>query len=235
MKRTIIIFCLTLAAFLPAARLFAQTSLSIEKIMNGDRFIGFSPEDIQWYPTGRTIYFKWNKEMESITSLYAFNIDNNNQKKVGLEERKNLPSFNGQFNRSRTKMVYSKDGDLYLMEIKSGAVTQISKTAAFESNPLFSHNEGKILFTSGNNLFSWEINSGKLAQLTDFKTGKEKPKELPYSNENDKWLYYDQIRNFRILSERKSVRDLNKKEDEALEPEKPKMIFTGTSRPHLLN
>lgn len=235
MRRKIIIICFTLASFIVAGKVFGQSSLSIGKIMMGERFTGFSPEDIQWSPSGRTIYFKWNRDMEISAPLYAYNIDNNNQKKMELEERKKLPSFNGQFNRSRTKMVYSKEGDLYLMDTKSGVITQISKTAAFESNPVFSHDEGKILFLSGNNLFSWEISSGKLAQLTDFKAGKEKPKEQPYSNENDKWLYYDQLRNFRILAERKESRDLGKKEEDSLEPEKPKIIYTGQERTSSVN
>ena len=157
MRKTIIIVCFTLVSLIVAGKLFAQSSLSIEKIMMGERFSGFSPENIQWSPSGKTIYFKWNKDMENITPLYAFNIENSNQKKVEPEERKKLPSFNGKFNRNRTKMVYSKEGDLYLMETKSGVVTQISKTAAYESNPKFSHDEDKIVFTSGNNLFSWEI------------------------------------------------------------------------------
>ena len=230
MKRTIITFCLTFALLLLSARLFSQTTLSIEKIMKGDRFTGFSPEEILWSPSGKTIYFKWNKDMDNITPLYSLNIENRNLIKVGVEERKKLPSYNGKYNRSRSKMVYSKAGDLYLMETQSGVITRICTTSANENNPVFSQNEDKILFTSGNNLFSWEINSGKLAQLTDFKTGKEKAEVLPFNNENDKWLYNDQLRHIRILAERKEVRDQGKKEEEALEPEKPKVIYTGTEQ-----
>jgi dipeptidyl aminopeptidase/acylaminoacyl peptidase len=230
MKRTIITFCLPFAFFILTARLFSQTSLSIEKIMKGEKFTGFSPEDIHWSPSGRTIYFNWNKDMDNITPLYSLNIENRILKKVGVEERKELPSTNGQFNRSRSKMVFSKAGDLYLMETQSGVIKRITTTSANENNPLFSQNEGKILFTSANNLFSWEINSGNLTQLTDFKTGKQKAEVLPYNNENDKWLYDDQLRHIRILAERKEVRDQGKKEEEALEPGKPKVIYTGSEQ-----
>ena len=43
-------------------------------------------------------------------------------------------------------------------------------------------------------------------------------------------MYYDQLRNFSILAERKEVRDLQKKEEEALAPEKPKTIYTGSEQ-----
>jgi dipeptidyl aminopeptidase/acylaminoacyl peptidase len=113
------------------------------------------------------------------------------------------------------------------MDIKSGSILQVTSTSTYESNPVFNKKEDKIIFSSGNNLFSWDINKGTFVQITDLRSGKEKPEEPPYTNKSDKWLYDSQLQLFKILSERKGKNDLAKKERKALEPEKPITIYTG--------
>lgn len=227
MKRVFYLFCISFILFSFPFVLFAQGSLTIEKIMEGERFTGYSPENIQWSPAGNKIYFSWNPDMDKIRSLYVTGIDNKKPEKVSLEARKHLPSFNGNYNKNRLLMVYTKDGDLFLMELKTGSVKQITSTLAYESNPVFSRNEDKIIYTSGNNLFCWEIGTGTMVQLTDFRPGKERPEEMPYTNDRDKWLYNNQLSLIKVLLERKEIRDLSRKEGEAIEPERPKVIFTG--------
>jgi dipeptidyl aminopeptidase/acylaminoacyl peptidase len=227
MKTPLLTFFSIFVFFVQSEFLCSQSSLTIEKIMQGGRYTGFTPENIQWAPSGKSIYFTWNQGKDSVRSLYAVRTDNTKPWKVGPEERKNLPSFNGTYNRNRSKMVYSKNGDLFLMDIKTGNITQITSTAASESNPVFSLKEDEICFTSGNNLFFWTIDGGRLVQLTDLRSGKKKPAELPYTNERDKWLYENQMYLFRILEERKEIREKVQKEEKVLEPEGPKVIYTG--------
>ncbi len=50
---------------------------------------------------------------------------------------------------------------------------------------------------------------------------------MPYTGENEKMLHNDQMYLFRTLSERKKESDLARKESKAMEPEKPKVIYTG--------
>jgi dipeptidyl aminopeptidase/acylaminoacyl peptidase len=227
MKKSILTFCTTLAILLQPVILNSQSTLTIEKIMQGDKFTGFSPENLQWSPSGNNLYFSWNQNIDSMRSLYVISSDNIKPQKVSTEERKKLSSFYGTYNRNRSKMVYSKDGDLFLMDIKSGNTLQVTSTLASESNPVFNPKEDKIIFSNGNNLFSWDINKGTFVQLTDLRTGKEKTEELPYSNKQDKWLYDSQLYLFKILAERKEKNEIEKKERKALEPERPKVIYTG--------
>lgn len=234
MKRLFYLFCISFILFCFPFVLFSQGSLTIEKIMEGERFTGFSPENIQWSPAGNKIYFTWNPDMEKIRSLYVAGTDSKKPEKVSLEARKHLAPYNGNYNKNRSLMVYAKDGDLFLMDLKTGTVKQITSTLAFEGTPVFSRNEDKIIYSSGNNLFSWEISTGTIVQLTDFRTGKERPEEMPYSNDREKWLYNNQLSLIKVLSERKEIRDLAMKEEEALEPDRPKVIYTGQGQPRSL-
>jgi dipeptidyl aminopeptidase/acylaminoacyl peptidase len=227
MKKVLITLSITLIIILFGTNTFSQSSLAIEKIMMGERFTGFSPENIQWSPTGKSIYFTWNRDMEPIRSLYVVRTDKQTPEKVSIETQKSLPSNNGTFNKNRSKMVYSKNGDLFIIDIKTGIISQITSTLASESNPVFNQKEDKIIYSGSNNLFSWEIATGATVQLTDLRAGKERQPELPYSTDRDKWLYNNQMYLINVLAERKKTRELNKKEGEALEPERPKAIYIG--------
>jgi dipeptidyl aminopeptidase/acylaminoacyl peptidase len=227
MKKGFLILCLITVLLSLSASIFSQNPLTIEKIMLGDRFTGFSPENIRWSPSGKNLYFTWNREMEPLSSLYVIRTDKLIPERVSLEARKNLPSLNGTYNKNRSKMVYSKDGDLYVADIKTGGITQITSTLAIENNPVFNSSEDRIVYSVGNNLFSWEFGTGATAQLTDLRTGKERPADLQYSNDRDKWLHNNQMYLISVLSERKKTRELARKESEAMEPVRPKAIYMG--------
>ena len=105
MKNILLSLCLT---FLVTLSLFSQSSLTIEKIMQGEKFTGFSPSEIQWAPTGNLVYFNWNPAMENVSSLYTTNAVKPAPVKVTIEQQKNLPAFRGTYNRSRYKDVICK-------------------------------------------------------------------------------------------------------------------------------
>ncbi|MFN8239425.1 MAG: prolyl oligopeptidase family serine peptidase [Bacteroidales bacterium] len=212
----------------------SQSTLKIEKIMQGEKFTGYSPSNLQWNPSGNKLFFNWNPEMEDQPSLYFISPGNTKPQKVTPEERKNLPSFYGTLNRDRTKMLYSKDGDLFILDIKTGSSRQITNTLSPESNPVFSKNEDKVIYSANGNLYTWDPVSGLVSQMTDMRQGKEKPEESPYANPRDKWLHNSEMYLIKTLSERKATRDFYEKESKLLQPDRPKPVYTGAGMPRSL-
>ncbi|HKK42428.1 MAG TPA: prolyl oligopeptidase family serine peptidase [Bacteroidales bacterium] len=225
MKKTALALCT--AVFLLSANAFAQSSLSIEKIMQGEKFIGFSPTDVRWSPVGDRVYFQWNPDLEPLTSLYFASVSKPEPEKVTTREEKDLPSFRGTYNRNRTKMLYVKNGDIFILDIKTGSARQVTSTVENESNPVFSKNEDKVIYNCSDNLFSWDIATGEISQLTDLRQGKEKPNESKYDNPRDSFLHNNEMYLIRVLDERKNNRDLEEKREKALEPARPRVIYTG--------
>lgn len=218
---------LLITIFIVPQVLFSQGSLTIEKIMRGDEFTGYSPENPQWSAVGNKLYFTWKRNPDSLPYYYVVDPEKKIPQKLSLAERKNLPPFSGTYNRARSEMLFSKDGDLFLLDMKKGIVKQITLTSAYETNPVFNQKEDKIIYSSGNNLFSWDMKTGNLFQLTDLRTGREKAEESQYKDANGKKLHNDQMYLFRTLSERKAESERVKKENKALEPERPKLIYSG--------
>lgn len=204
---------------------FAQplVPLTVEKIMRDPKWIGVAPSNVQWSEDGKQVYFNWNPEKNPGDSLYMISLANRSPQKVSPLVRRGLPAQNGDYTASRTKKVFEKNGDLYLLDIASSNVTPITQTLEREFNPQFSADEKRIIFSAGQNLFRWDITSGAFTQLTDFKRGTKKA-DLKVS-EQEKWLKQDQLTYFQILKERSENKKATEKSRKADLPDRPKEIY----------
>lgn len=211
----------------PASTKTNVSTLTIEQIMQGEKFVGYSPSSIRWSEDGQSVYFSWNPDMDTLRSLYKSSLLNGDwtaPQKVGIEEQKALYR-GGSYNPSRTKITYSKDGDLFLRDFTSGQLTQITNTLERESSPVFSGDETAIVFEKDNNLFSWNMADGTTRQLTDLKKGFEKGKRV--LSEQDEWLKNDQLGMFEILAERKMTKETRERRNKLLDPKRPKTYHYG--------
>jgi dipeptidyl aminopeptidase/acylaminoacyl peptidase len=197
--------------------------LSVEEIMRDPKWIGTSPSDIFWSEDSKTIYFDWNPDRTQGDSLYAASVTDLNPRKVTPSTRRALPAARGVYNRTKTKKLYEKSGDLFLLDIPSGKIRQITNTLQREFNPSFALDETRIFYTSEMNLFSWNISDGSLLQLTDFKRGGKKAESK--TTEQEDWLKQDQLAYFQILKERKEKSKSTEKMRESNNPSRPKSIF----------
>lgn len=217
---------LSLVSVLSHAQGQLRPTLSIEQIMQGPDFVGHLPGQVQWADDNQTIYFSWNPGKEKLNQLFKTNYLGHEPQKVELTERKAIPASTKVYNREYTKYVYSKNGDLFLVDLVQNNTIQITNTIEKEKNPLFSGDETKVFFTKGNNIYSWHINSGSTEQLTDLRTGSEEEKDDDPEGSAE-WLQNDQLAHFQIVRERKEKAALTKERNESEKPKRPKKIYIG--------
>ncbi|MCO6479915.1 MAG: prolyl oligopeptidase family serine peptidase [Phaeodactylibacter sp.] len=229
MQRPFLIILLLISSI----SIFAQpvnirSPLTIEQIMKGDAFVGHLPEDIRWSEDGRTVYFSWQRGQDSLRSPYKVEIaDDEMLLPLTLEEQKALPE-DGDYNVDRTLKVYEKNGDLFLLELATGKVKQVTNTVGQERGPRFSGDGSKIVYTFDDNLYAWDRAGGATEQLTDFRKGSKK--EEPALPEYQQWLKEDQLGLFEVLRERKAEEEKRTARREALKPERPLEIYYGNKR-----
>jgi len=196
--------------------------LTVEKIMRDPKWIGVAPSNFFWSEDSKQIYFQWNPEKLPGDSLYTVSLTNLTPSKVSPIVRRQLPSF-GQYNLARTKKVFEKNGDVFMLDVVSGKTIQITNSVERESSPSFSFDETKILFIANTNLYSWEIGNGAFAQLTDFKKGIKKSE--PKLSEQEKWIKADQLAYIEVLRERNTNKKLSEKNQKGDRPKRPKEIY----------
>src|ERR1700748_2743809 len=199
---------------------FAQKlgTLTIEKIMRDPKWIGTSPSNIRWSDDSKKIYFKWNPENVDRDQLYAITPSDLKPAKVGIDEQRAMVPEYGDWNKKHTLKVFEKNGDLWLYDLKTDKVQQLTNTVEREGSPAFSGDESKVLFTRSENLYSLKINGGELVQLTNFTHAAAATPAAPQAggrrggggarrgggdqasgNEQERWLKSEQLELFDII------------------------------------
>jgi dipeptidyl aminopeptidase/acylaminoacyl peptidase len=234
--KKILLFCL----LIPTLGAFAQKldTLTVEKIMRDPKWIGVSPSNIHWSDDSKKLYFNWNPNNTVRDELFTITQNDLSPVKVGIDEQKNLPAGYGELDSKRTQKVYAKNGDIFLEDLKTGKITQLTNTTDREYNPVFSSDGSKVLFMRGDNLYALSLAGGGLAQLTNFvasasdATPAAKPagrrggpkKDQAAGNEQEAWLKSQQLELFDIIKVRDRDRKLDSTEEAELGPKKLKEI-----------
>lgn len=199
--------------------------LTVETIMRDPKWMGTSPSQVFWSEDGKKIYFSWRQGDDKGDSLYVVDARGGTPGRVALAERKKLPSRYGDYNKEKTKKVYSRDGDILLLDIKRNVETPLTQTVGAESNPQFSFDEKKITFQRDGNLYIRDLERGAEIQLTNLRPG-TKTRESS-NTELQKFLEQQQMELFDVLKKRKEDREAQKKLQELLEVQKPKPYYIG--------
>lgn len=206
-----------------------QAQLTIEKIMDDPKVsVGALPSSPYWSEDSKTIYFNWNPERKTADSLYAVNITDGKSYQLSPEQRRALPSNFGVYNQLRNRKLYTKNGDLFLLDCNTMQLRTLTNTVESESNASFSADETQVFFTRSNNLYSIHLSTGMLTQWTNFQPGSAKPE--PKANEQEKWLKKDQLAMFDVLKERADKKKEADKNAKTEQPKRPKEIYLDEKR-----
>jgi len=203
-----------------------SAKLTVEKIMRDPKWIGTSPSNIYWSADGNSLYFDWNPENALSDSLYSITLTNHNPVKTSFQQKQNVvPDYNTKWNTNRTARVFTKDGDIFLTDVKTGITKRIIQTTENETNPVFSFDDKKIVYTSGMNLYSWDIATGETIQLTNLES-KDPEKKSTLTTE-DQWLQNDQLQYLKVLKERKEKKEATDAYNKRLTPKELRSIEIG--------
>ena len=190
---------------------FSQSlsKLSIDKIMQDPKWIGSQPSAITWSENSSEIYFNWNPEKNLGDSTYKYQVENKKITELTIGQSENLFVQNGNYSSDYSLKVFSKNGDLYLQNLASFSIKQITQTIDFELDPKFTADNQSIIYRKGSDLFTYHISNGTTKQLTDFDKGsKVVEKKKSYQ---EVWIAKDQLELFEVLKFRKEKELASKK------------------------
>ncbi|MBB4599906.1 dipeptidyl aminopeptidase/acylaminoacyl peptidase [Hymenobacter luteus] len=201
--------------------------LTVEKIMRDPaQWLGSSPNNIAWAEDGKTIYFTWNPEKARRDSLYRLAPSGGTARKVSLREQQSLPTQAGEYDQGYTRKVYEKDGDIYLLDLKTQRVRRVTNTAERETDAQFALQGRTISYTRAGNLFTWDPATGETTQRTDFRRG-NKPASGEPTDKSEKFLRAQQLALFEVLRGKEQDAKARQRQQKALAKLRPKAIWLG--------
>jgi len=240
MLRPYVLVALLFISLITAAQV-KQEPLTVQKIMRDPKWLGSSPSNLQWSTDGQYLYFNWNPDQSVADSLYYISLTGRTPMKASLQQVQDVTnSGNLLYNEARNRYVYTKDGDVFITDVKTNSTRRIGQTTDIESNPRFSFNETKVVYTRNQNLYAWDIITGETLQLTNIKTG-DAAATTPAatgtgrgatasttpragSNPQEEWLKNDQLQYFEVLKARKEKREAGEALTKRLKPKEIRSI-----------
>lgn len=184
-----------------------KIELDIKTIMRDPKtWVGSAPADPFWSEDSKWIYFNWNPEAVDSDSLYKVAANGGTPIKLSRNERLRLAPARGVYSRDYRTKLFSRNGDIFLFDIKRNSILQITNTSDSESNPKFSQDESAVIFQRGMNLYKWERATGTTTQLTDFKKGKKPEDDPEPKTDAEKFVKNEELDLIRIVKERKEKR-----------------------------
>ncbi len=142
--------------------------LTVEKIMRDPKWMGSSPSNLQWAADGNTLYFNWNPDKAPSDSFYYITSQDHKPVKATVLKKQNLLwETDMVYNNNRTAVTYSRNGDIFYKELRTGKMRRITQTIDNEFSPKFSFGDTRIVYGRGQNLYAWDLVSGETLQLTN--------------------------------------------------------------------
>jgi dipeptidyl aminopeptidase/acylaminoacyl peptidase len=207
--------CLLLAVPAIAAPASETSELTLEQIMADPDWIGNPPEDPYWSDDGRSIYYERQREGIGEQKKDLFRVDVSRGKageavRVDPAERAREDAP-GERNRQRTRKVYVREGDIFVKDLKTGKVRQVTRTEAEESAPHFLADGRRVWFRRGDDLLVYDVESGLLSQPAELKLDKDPADKKPTT-----YLQEQQTRLFDVIRQKQEKEKREREEERAL-------------------
>jgi dipeptidyl aminopeptidase/acylaminoacyl peptidase len=152
----------------------ASFELTIPNIMRGPEHVGEGPTTVQWSDDGRWIYFRWKPggvAWHEPTSLYRVAARGGEPERIDDEAAADVAPLlaTGALSDDERWRVTSHEGDLYVIDRRTGELRRLTHTRAAARAPVASRDGRTIFYIADNNVFALDRQSGTLRQVTDIR------------------------------------------------------------------
>ncbi|MEA9727105.1 S9 family peptidase [Xanthomonas campestris] len=153
---------LPLSLLLLAATAQAQSTapLTIEQVMADPDWIGPSVEQAWWQWDGKQVQYQLKREGSPVRDTYRQPAAGGTAaERVADTARAGLDAANPSYDTGRQRMLFARNGDIFLRDLRSGALTQLTRSNEVESRPQFA-SDGGAIWRAGNNWYHWRADGG---------------------------------------------------------------------------
>jgi len=122
---------------------------------------------------GQSVYYRLKRNGSPIRDLHHIDLADG---KDSVVDAAGMAASDGSqlvFDEARARAAYVRNGDVFLRELASGRVIQVTRSAQDESAPQFSVDGRKLSYRAGNDWFVYDIGTGIAAPAAILKTEKD--------------------------------------------------------------
>ncbi|WP_447729100.1 S9 family peptidase [Pseudoxanthomonas suwonensis] len=210
-RATLRLLPLLLAALPLAASAQAQhpsAALTLEQAMADPDWIGPPVEKAWWSWDGREAQLLLKREGSAVRDTWRQPVAGGALERVSDADRGGLDAPDPVYDPQRRRMAYVRNGDVFVRDLASGALTQLTRTAQAEAQVRFAA-DGGVLWRVGNDWFHWSP-GGVAAQVVALKAERD-PAAPPAPDA----LREQQLRTLETLRRDRERREAQRAQEEA--------------------
>ncbi|WP_395679190.1 prolyl oligopeptidase family serine peptidase [Dokdonella sp.] len=193
--------CLVALLCLAAAPARAVT---LEQAMANPDWIGPPVETPYWSADGRSLYYDLKRSGSPVRDRHRLDLADTRDTVLDPAAMANADGADAVFDRARTRAAFVRNGDVFVRELASGRLLQVTRTPEAEASPQFSADGRSLQYRSGNAWFSWDIAGAIGGPAAILKAEKDPEAKKPDD------LAQDQLRWFSTLRRIKADREAQK-------------------------
>jgi dipeptidyl aminopeptidase/acylaminoacyl peptidase len=161
---------LALTALLAAAPAFAQdaatpapTPLTLDQAMADPDWIGPPVEQAWWSWDGRHVQYVLKRAGGSTRDTFEQALDGGAAQRVDDAGLARLDASGAVYDRARRQMLFVRNGDVFLRDLSSGVLRQITRTGEDEADPQFAADGRQVQYRVGTDWYRWSPEAGVAA------------------------------------------------------------------------
>ena len=183
----------------PATGLVTPT---LKQIMSDPEWVARSPSNIAWSWDGRSVLFDRQREGSRLSDRWRVAArEGSNPTVIPDEQLPSASAGNGVLSADRTRRAFARSGDLFVRDMASGELTQLTRTVAGESSPLWMA-DGSLAFRRGGAWIVRDLETGIERQAAEIRAEDDLDDE---DKKKDKeYLETQQERLFAIVRDREA-------------------------------
>ena len=192
------------------------TPITLAEAMADPDWIGHPVEAAWWRWDGQGIEYLQRRNASSVRDTWRIGIDGSSV--PVLLDAGNRADIDGRepvYDAAGSRIAYIRNGDVFVRDLRSGALTQLTRTAAAESRPQWSR-EGVLSWKSGEDWYRWD---GRLVGLAASVKAEDAPGKPPKADD----LRDRQLRLIETLRRERERRDGLRAQEEAWRRADPSM------------
>jgi len=148
---------LALLVFASAAA--QPAALTLEQVMADPGWIGAPVENAYWAADGKSVYYELKRNAAPIHDLRRIDLDDGKDAIVDAAAMANADGNATTYDESGTHAAFVRNGDIFLRDLTSGRLTQVTRTPEAESAPQFSADGRRLSFRSGHDWLIYDLAS----------------------------------------------------------------------------
>ncbi len=177
--RWVLLGLFALAVIVPSSAGWAEegrrshVDVDLEQIMADPDWIGPSVENPYWRLDGGAILFQLKRVDSPVRDLHAYDLAEQAQRPVADAELATLDAPDPVFDRARARAAFVRNGDLFVRDLATGTLTQVSRGQGAVADAMFGSDDGGLLWRVGNDWYGWRFDERVVTPLAVLRAEKD--------------------------------------------------------------